>query len=167
MTRLTALALPLIALTLAPTAARADVVARAASPDGHITLTISLDGEGRPSYAVQRNGKPLIVDSRLGFLFTDAPKIERNLTLADSKQSSSDTSWTQPWGEWTSIRDHHNELKLSFREKGDLQREMDVTFRLFDDGVAFRYSLPDQANLHHANIAEELTQFAFAQGAEV
>ena len=164
MTRLTALALPLIALALAPTAARADVVARAASPDGHITLTISLDSEGRPSYAVQRNGKPLIADSRLGFMFTDAPKIERNLTLADSKQASSDTSWTQPWGEWTRIRDHHNELKLVFREKGDLQREMDVTFRLFDDGVAFRYSLPDQANLHHANIAEELTQFAFAQG---
>ena len=62
--------------------------------------------------------------------------------LADSKQASSDTSWTQPWGEWITIRDHHNELKLVFREKGDLQREMDVTFRLFDDGVAFRYS-PD------------------------
>ena len=168
MTRLTApslriLAIPLFALSLAPIAARADVVAKAASPDGRITLTVSLDGEGRPSYAVQRDGQPLIADSRLGFMLTDAPKIERNLTLADTKRDRRDTSWTQPWGEWSTIRDNHSEIRLAFREKSDLQREMDVTFRLFDDGVAFRYTLPDQPNLPHANIAEELTQFAFAQ----
>ena len=144
--------------------ARAEVVAKASSPNGRITLSMSLDNEGRPSYAVQRDGKPLIADSRLGFMFTDAPKIERNLTLAGTQTARHDSTWTQPWGEWSIIRDHHNEMRVTFREKGDLQRQMDVTFRLFDDGVAFRYTLPDQANLHHANIAEELTQFAFAEG---
>jgi alpha-glucosidase len=142
----------------------AEVVAKASSPNGRITLSLSLDNEGRPSYAVQRDGKPLIADSRLGFMFTDAPKIERNLIVAGTQTAQSDTTWTQPWGEWSTIRDHHNEMRVTFREKGDLQRQMDVTFRLFDDGVAFRYTLPDQANLHHANIAEELTQFAFAEG---
>lgn len=145
MKNFTLLALPLFALSLAPVAAHADVVTKAASPDGRITLSVSLDHEGRPSYAVQRDGKALIADSRLGFMFTDAPKIERNLTLADSKTDHSDTTWTQPWGEWSSIRDNHNEIRLIFRERRDLQREMDVTFRLFDDGVAFRYTLPDQA----------------------
>jgi alpha-glucosidase len=170
---LTPIALSLAAAMLAPpvlaqdaAAARPndDAVAKAVSPDGRITLTVSLDNEGRPSYAVQRDGKPIITDSRLGFMFTDAPKIERNLTLADTRRESSDTTWSQPFGEWSSIRDNHNEVRLVFREKADLKREVDVTFRLFDDGVAFRYTLPDQPNLHHANIAEELTQFAFAQG---
>ncbi len=156
MTRLTALALPIFALSLAPVAARADVVAKAASPDGRITLTVSLDGEGRPSYAVQRDGQPLIADSRLGFMLTDAPKIERNLMLADTKRDRSDTTWTQPWGEWATIRDNHSEIRLAFREKSDLERTMDVTFRLFDDGVAFRYTLPDQPNLHHVNIAVQV-----------
>ncbi len=165
MKSLTALALPLAALLIAPAPATAQegVVARAASPDGRITVTVRLDNEGRPAYAVQRDGKPVIADSRLGFMFTDAPKIERGLTLADTKTASSDTSWTQPWGEWSSIRDRHNELRLTFREKSDLQREMGVTFRLFDDGVAFRYTLPQQPNLKQVNIAEELTGFAFAE----
>ncbi len=123
-----------------------NVVARAASPDGRITVTVSIDGEGRASYAVQRAGKPLLADSRLGFLFTDAPKLDRNLALVEVKRDKADTSWTQPFGEWTTIRDNHNEMTVRLREKADLAREMDVTFRIFDDGIGFRYSyagIPD------------------------
>ena len=140
-----------------------NVVARAASPDGGITVTVSIDGEGRASYAVQRAGKPLLADSRLGFLFTDAPKLDRNMALVEVKRDKADTSWTQPFGEWTTIRDNHNEMTVRLREKADLAREMDVTFRIFDDGVGFRYTLPSQPNLKHANIADELTEFAFAE----
>lgn len=141
----------------------ANVVAKGASPDGKITVTVGLDGDGRPSYAVQRGGKPLLTDSRLGFMFTDAPKIERGLELAGTKRDRADTTWTQPYGEWKTIRDNHNELTVTFREKTDLKREMAVTFRIFDDGVGFRYTLPKQANLTQVNIAEELTQFALAE----
>lgn len=140
-----------------------NVVARAASPDGRITVTVSIDGDGRASYAVQRAGKPLLTDSRLGFLFTDAPKLDRNLALVEVKRDKADTSWTQPFGEWTTIRDNHNEMTVRLRERADLAREMDVTFRIFDDGVGFRYTLPAQPNLKHANIADELTEFAFAE----
>ena len=145
------------ATTMAP------VVASASSPDKVLTVTIGIDGDGRATYAVTRKGKRLLVDSRLGMMFTDAPKIERGLELVAKSVTSSDSSWTQPYGEWKTIRDRHTEFTVRFREKTNLKREMTVTFRLFDDGIGFRYSFPDQPNLHHANIAEELTQFAFSQ----
>jgi alpha-glucosidase len=154
----------IVAPVFAQTAAK-PVVATASSPDGRITVSVTVDNDGRPSYAVARGGKLVITDSRLGFLFTDAPKIERNLAIVDSDRAKSDTSWTQPYGEWRTIRDNHNELTVRFREKADLQREMLVTFRIFDDGVGFRYTLPKQPNLTTARIAEELTQFAFAEPA--
>ncbi|ONF95339.1 glycoside hydrolase family 97 protein [Sphingomonas jeddahensis] len=140
------------------------IVAKGQSPDGRITVTVSMDGEGRPLYAVQAGGKPLLKDSRLGFLLTDAPKIERGMAFVDVRRASADTTWSQPWGEWSQIRDHHNEMTVRFREQADLKREMSVTFRIFDDGVGFRYTLPAQPNLKQVNIAEELTEFAFAEG---
>lgn len=167
------LALTLSGLTIAAPAAAQDdlsnkatanVVAKAASPNGRITVTVSLDGEGRASYAVQRDGKPLLNDSRLGFLFTDAPKIDRAMTLAGTATDTVDTTWRQPWGEWATIRDHHNELTVRLREAKNLRREIGVTFRLFDDGVGFRYTLPQQPNMRRVNIAGELTEFAFAEG---
>jgi alpha-glucosidase len=170
--KLAPLTLALAAVTFAPPALAQDdlsqklegnVVARAASPDGRITVTVSIDGEGRASYAVQRAGKPLLTDSRLGFLFTDAPKMDRNMALVETMRDTSDASWNQPFGEWSAIRDTHNEMTVRLREKKDLQREMDVTFRIFDDGVGFRYTLPAQPNLKRVNIADELTEFAFAE----
>ncbi|MEI5686910.1 glycoside hydrolase family 97 protein [Sphingomonas kyungheensis] len=146
-----------------PTAAAAPA-ATATSPDGSLVVAIALDNDGRATYAVTRKGKPVLAASKLGVMFTDAPKIERNLTLIGQSKASGDSNWTQPFGEWKTIRDRHNELTLRFREKTGLQREMDVIFRVFDDGIGFRYRFPDQPHLHQANIADELTEFAFAQG---
>lgn len=139
-------------------------VATAKSPDGNLALTVAFDNDGRPTYAVSRKGKPVLNPGRLGVMFTDAPKIERNLELIGKSTASGDSSWTQPFGEWTTIRDRHNEMTVRFREKTGLRREMDVVFRIFDDGIGFRYAFPDQPHLHTANIADELTEFAFAQG---
>ena len=138
-------------------------LATATSPDKSIAVAIFIDGDGRPTYSVTRKGKAILGESRLGMAFTDAPKIERNIELIGKSTSSSDTSWTQPYGEWKTIRDNHTEFTVRFREKTGLKREMQVIFRIFDDGIGFRYFFPDQPNLHHANIADELTQFAFAQ----
>ncbi|URW77118.1 glycoside hydrolase family 97 protein [Sphingomonas donggukensis] len=148
---------------VAATPALAEVVAKAESPDKSISVAVSIDNDGRPTYAITRKGKPLVNDSALGFLFTDAPKLDRYFALVDAKTAKSDTSWTQPFGEWTTIRDNHVDLTVRLKEKVRQQREMTVTFRVFDDGVGFRYTLPDQPNLHHANIAEELTEFAIAE----
>lgn len=141
------------------------VVARATSPDGTVALEVAIDGDGRAGYALHRKGKPVLGFSRLGFLFTDAPKIDRNMTLAGSSTDRADTTWTQPFGEWQSIRDRHNELTVRLVEKSGLKREVDVTFRLFDDGMGFRYTFPKQPNLGTVHIADELTTFAFAQPA--
>ncbi len=143
--------------------ALAQVVAQAQSPGKLVGVSVSIDGDGRPSYAVTYKGKALIANSALGFLFTDAPKLDRSFKLVDAASSASDISWTQPFGEWTTIRDNHTEFRVRLREAKNLQREMIVTFRLFDDGVGFRYTLPAQANLSKVNIAEELTEFAFAE----
>jgi len=143
---------------LAAAPACAEVVARAESPDGSIAVRVSIDGDGRATYAVTRRGRPVIADSALGFLFTDAAKLDKNLALVDASTTRSDTTWEQPYGEWRTIRDNNVELTVRLRETWRDRREMAVTFRIFDDGVGFRYTLPTGAR-----IAEELTEFALAE----
>ena len=156
------LAVPALAQVAQNTATGpAQVSAR--SPGGNIEVTVTTDGDGRPYYTVSRGGKAIIKPSRLGFLLSDAPKLEREFAIAGQSTSRSDTSWDQPWGEWKTIRDNYVELRVRFQEKIAPNRIMDVVFRLFDDGVGFRYELPDQPNLKMVNIADELTEFAIGQ----
>ncbi len=153
----------LIAVFATPMAAFAETVASVASPGDVVRVTIDIDGDGRPGYAVTRRGKPIINTSRLGFLFTDARKLERGFGYVSQATRDEDGSWDQPWGEWKTIRNHFREMRVRFQEKTGLNRVMDVVFRVYDDGVGFRYEFPDQPNLKQANIAEELTEFASAQ----
>ena len=148
-------------ITALPAAAQGPV--RAASPDGTVSVELSLDGDGRAGYSVSRKGKPILGHSRLGFLFTDAPKIDRSLAITGQETRDFDQTWQQPWGEWSSVRNHYRELQVHLKESKGLGRTFTITFRIYDDGVGFRYEFPDQPNMHHANIAEELTEFAFAQ----
>ncbi|MFC0588636.1 glycoside hydrolase family 97 protein [Novosphingobium aquiterrae] len=153
----------LAASSLAATAhAQERPSASASSPDGSIAVTLTTDGDGRPFYTVTRKGKLVLAPSRLGFLFTDAVKIDRNLAIAGQQTRDFDATWEQPWGEWRTIRNHYRELKVQLKETSALARVFAVTFRIYDDGVGFRYEFPDQPNLHHAKIADELTEFAFA-----
>ena len=140
-------------------------VARVASPDGRIVVEATTDHDGRARYTVARDGKPLIASSQLGFRFTDAVKLDRNLQLATQATSSHDDTWEQPWGERHRVRDHHNELRVGFVERAGPQRRFDVVFRVFDDGVGFRYDFPAQPSLVRASIAEELTEFTLATDA--
>ncbi|NJC04277.1 alpha-glucosidase [Sphingomonas kaistensis] len=151
------LALAALSLT-APVVAQTNV-ATATSPSGTLTLTVTTNGEGRVGYAVARGQTPVIGESHLGFLFSDSRQMLRNMELKAKTEAKVDSTWEQPWGEWRQVRDHHNEVALTFQEKDKLRRTMRVRFRLFDDAVAFRYELPEQENLKTANIVEELTQF--------
>jgi alpha-glucosidase len=146
----------------APASAQDKPLAQASSPDGSVTVALSVDGDGRPFYSVSRKGKPILAPSRLGFLFTDAVKIDRHLSVTGQQTRDFDETWAQPWGEWSKIRNHYRELKVGLKETSALARVFTVTFRIYDDGVGFRYEFPDQPNLKAANIAEELTEFAFA-----
>jgi alpha-glucosidase len=143
---------------------KADSVARVSSPSGALTVDVTLNPEGRVGYRVTRQGKPVIADSRLGFLFTDAPEMLRNFQVAGQGTRSFDETWEEPWGEYRTIRNRYNELTVSFDEKIWLKRRMTVVFRVFDDGVGFRYELPKGPNFTHANIADELTEFNVAEG---
>ena len=152
-----------IAALFAPLPALAqDPAVAASSPDGMLSVALTIDGDGRAAYRVSRKGQPVIAPSHLGFLFTDVPKIDRHLTVTGQETRDFDETWRQPWGEWATIRNHYRELKVHLKETSALARVFTLTFRIYDDGVGFRYEFPDQANLHDANIAEELTEFAFA-----
>jgi alpha-glucosidase len=135
------------------------------SPDKVLTVTVDVNGEGRPEYSVSRLGEPLIAPSRLGFLLTDAPKLERNFDITSSATRSANERWELPWGERRFVQNRFNELRVSLTEKQDLKRRLDVVFRVYDNGLGFRYEFPDQPNLREVNIAEEITEFAVAQPA--
>jgi alpha-glucosidase len=138
---------------------------KVASPDKALEVAITTDNDGRASYAITRAGKPVIAPSRLGLMFTDVPKFERNLVAGKPVRSKFDKTWEQPWGERRSIRNHYNQLRLTFTEKTGPKRHFDLVFRVFDDGVGFRYELPAQAGLQQVNIGEELTEFTIADAA--
>ncbi|MFZ5743630.1 MAG: glycoside hydrolase family 97 protein [Pseudomonadota bacterium] len=151
-----------LALAAAPALAQQAPV-MASSPDGAVSVTVSIDGDGRAAYAVTRKGKPIIAPSRLGFLFTDEAKIERRLTITGQEVRDFDETWAQPWGEWASIRNRYREFKVHLKETTALARVFTVTFRLYEDGLGFRYEFPQQPNMAKTNVADELTEFAFAQ----
>jgi alpha-glucosidase len=154
----------LATLTLAmPAAAQTAQPVRATSPDGTVSVELTIDGDGRAAYAVNRKGKPVLAPSKLGFLFTDVAKIDRRLAVTGHEVSDFDQTWQQPWGEWSSIRNNYRELKVHLKETTALARVFTVTFRIYNDGVGFRYEFPAQPNMAKTNIAEELTEFAFAQ----
>ena len=142
---------------------KSDAVASASSPSGTLTVEVTLNAEGRVGYRVSREGKPVIADSRLGFLFTDAPEMLRNFQLAGQGARSFDETWEEPWGEYARIRNRYNELTVSFDEKIWLKRRMTLVFRVYDDGLGFRYELPSGPNFTLANIADELTEFNVAE----
>jgi alpha-glucosidase len=146
----------------ASTSALAAPSVQVASPDGTLSVAVTTDNDGRPSYAVSRNGKPVIAPSRLGFIFVDAPKFERNFVVAGHETSTFDDTWELPWGERRSIRNHYNEMRVTLAEKNALKRRIDVVFRVYDDGLGFRYAFPRQDALEQVKIGEELTEFNIA-----
>jgi alpha-glucosidase len=153
--------LAILAFVAVPAAA---APVRISSPDEVLTVTVDVNGEGRPEYSVSRLGRPVILPSRLGFILTDAPKLERNFEIASSQRRSADETWEQPWGERRFVRNRYNELRVRLTEKAP-KRSLDVVFRVYDDGIGFRYEFPDQAALKDVNIGEEITEFALADPA--
>ncbi len=150
--------------TLIAATASAQGQTRVASPDGRNQVTAELR-EGKLYYSVQRDGRPLILPSLLGFEFQGAPLLRDGLQLVDTTRKTVDETWTQPWGEVARVRDHHNELRVSVAETASPNRQFAVVFRVFNDGVGFRYEVPAQPNLGEFAISEELTEFALANDA--
>jgi alpha-glucosidase len=156
------LALGLAAATLLATTARAQL--QVASPDGRNQVTVQVR-EGRLYYSLTRDGRWLILPSLLGFEFRRAPALRDGLRIADTARQTHDETWTQPWGEVARVRDHHTELALSVVETAAPGRRFTLRVRAFDDGIGFRYEVPEQPGLGAFEISDELTEFALADNA--
>ncbi len=156
--RIAAIVVFLIASLTAVLPLRAETLT-ATSPDGAITLTVSDDG-GLAIYAVSHGDKSVIAPSKLGMLFRDHHGFDRDLAITGSQTATHDATWEQPWGERRFVRDHHNELAVTFAAQTGPARSITVRFRVFDTGLGFRYELTEQeAFTSEINIMDELTQF--------
>lgn len=132
-----------------------------ASPDGRNVVVVELR-DSRLHYRVDRDRRPIVQPSLLGFEFRGAPMLRDSLRVTGASRRSVDTTWTQPWGEVARVRDNHRELRVSVEETSAPRRRFEVVVRAFNDGVAFRYDFPEQAALREFQIQNELTEFVFA-----
>jgi len=132
----------------------------ASSPDGSIVLTVTTDNDSRPTWSLSRKGKLLIAPSKLGFILTDGLNMTRGFAIESSDKAKGNDTWEQPWGERRFVKDTYNQVTVRFKQGPTYgERLMNVTFRLFDNGVGFRYELPEQPALKTMKIADETTEF--------
>lgn len=140
------------------TACKQDDSSEVTSPDGSIAVMVGAEG-GRIYYNINKNGKAVLNKSFLGFVLKDN-NFSNNLIIKDTKHSSFNDSWDQPWGEEITVENKYNQLLVSIEENDGLKRRLNIVFRVFDDGVGFRYEFPEQENLKDFVIMDELTEFA-------
>lgn len=132
------------------------------SPDGRLQLSFDLTADGTPTYKMDYNNKPVIATSRLGLELKNQKSLLDGFKMERVSRSSFDETWQPIWGEQSSIRNHYNEMAVCLSQPDDNGhlREMIVRFRLYDDGVGFRYEWPAQDNFTYFTIKEERTEFA-------
>ena len=131
------------------------------SPNGQIKLTFSVSAQGEPVYELSYKDKVVIKPSKLGLELKDDPGLMSGFAIADVKTSTFDETWEPVWGEVKQIRNHYNEMAVTLKQAAQ-NRNIVIRFRVFDDGLGFRYEFPLQKNLNYFVIKEEHTQFAMA-----
>ena len=129
------------------------------SPDGNVVLTFSLKADGTPSYKVTYKNKAVINESTLGFTLKKAKPLTQNFKVVDTKKSTFKETWKPVWGEESEILNHYNELLVQLQQE-KTHRKMNIRFRVYNEGVGFRYEFPSQKELTYFVIEEELSQFA-------
>lgn len=129
------------------------------SPNGQLKLNFSVNAQGEPVYELFYKGKSVINPSKLGLELKNDSGLMNGFTLANASTSTFDETWQPVWGEVKYIRNHYNELVVTLNQKVQ-DRNMIIRFRLFNDGLGFRYEFPLQKNLNYFIVKEERTQFA-------
>ena len=127
------------------------------SPDGNLKMQFALDN-GVPSYQLSYKGQTVIAPSRLGLEMEEA-SLAGGFELAGQKTAIADETWQPVWGEYENVRCHYNELELTLRQPAAEGRTLLLRFRLFDDGLGFRYELPEQSTMNYLTVKDELTEF--------
>jgi len=145
-------------------AAQAEHIVR--SPDGNIVVTFDVKDIGNQSgclvYGISYKSRPIVVDSRLGLAIKDAPALEAGFNIITVSSSSNDSIYSPVYGEWKKIRDYYNQLAVELQESNQPNRRLRLTFRAYDEGAAFCYTLSEQNALKSFVISAEKTQFRFA-----
>lgn len=132
------------------------------SPDGSLLLTFSLS-DGIPTYSLEYGDKVLLEPSRMGFEFKNLDPMVEGFQLGQVEESTFIETWETVWGERRVVKNHYNELKVSLLQGLDTKRELEIYFRVFDDGLGFRYVIPDQPGINQIEIISEETEFNFAE----
>ena len=155
--------LVVLVLLLALSCKEKEPILEVSSPDSKISVRLDLNAEGAPWYQVLF-GDVLVIDySYLGFEFTDTETLSKNFRVVNTSLSNFNETWQMPWGEQIDVVNHYNELKVELEETTARNRKLNVVFRVYDDGIGFRYEFPEQDGWKEALIKEELTEFALTQ----
>lgn len=129
------------------------------SPNGSLMLNFSLTEKGEPTYELFFANKAVIKPSKLGFELLNANDLKAGFQLVETKTATADETWKPVWGEVKEIRNHYNEMLVVLKQTVE-NRTIKIRFRLFDDGLGFRYEFDKQPNLNYFRVKNECTQFA-------
>lgn len=129
------------------------------SPDGTIVINVRWDGS--LNYDITIDGRPLLNESRLGLRLDGPIELGRQVQFVRADFKSTDATWDNPFGKRRQVHDRYNEMRLTFAERSAADTAFEVVFRAYNDGVGFRYVLPDQPNLKKFVVEQELTEFVF------
>lgn len=131
------------------------------SPDGNLKLTFGLSAEKTPVYSLEYKDKQVVKESKMGFVLKPALDFSKNFSVVDTEFSESTSTWNPVFGQYREIEDNHKEMLVELKQEktGWL---LNIRFRLFDDGLGFRYEFPVQGNLRNFTLVEELTEFCLA-----
>jgi hypothetical protein len=129
------------------------------SPDENVEVSFSLNELGEPLYQVAYKGQLVLDSSRLGFEFKDLPVLSENIEIVASKTSSFSETWEMPWGEDRVVQNNYNELLVQLKEKVHPNRLVNIRFKVYDDGLGFRFEFPEQPGMKEVVIMDENTEF--------
>jgi len=124
-----------------------------------VRLSFSLDGDGRPIYALAYNGRPLVAASRQGFVLEQDSLFYKGFAITGTEKRSVNETWQPVWGEVGNIRNHYEQLTIHLKQQQAPGYLLDIVFRVFEDGMGFRYEFPQQPGLKYFIVKDELTEF--------
>ncbi len=150
---------PLLLITLLIACEKPDHDYVISSPNRHISVQFALSQSGRPMYLVKHKNRPVIDTSYMSFEFKDLPALESSFEIADFSSGSFSETWSMPWGEQLEVENNYNEFTVNLEEQNDNERKLNIHFKIYDDGVGFRYEFPEQKNLKEVIITDENTEF--------
>lgn len=149
----------LIAVLLAGCQPKQSIIMTLNSPGDKVQVNVSLTEKGQPVYEVLYKDQLVIPNSKMGFEFKDAPAMDGNWNITKFEKSAFSETWQMPWGEQLNVENNYNELKVFLEETAEPFRALNLIFKVYDDGIGFRYEFPEQAGLGEVIILNENTEF--------